>query len=45
VALFQAKKTVAEIVKATGVGRGSVYRALEAAGLHTKRAAQEVASK
>lgn len=27
-------RTVAEIVRATGVGRGSVYRALEAAGLH-----------
>jgi DNA invertase Pin-like site-specific DNA recombinase len=34
VALFQARHTVAEIVRQTGVGRGSVYRALEAAGLH-----------
>ena len=34
VALFQAKQTVAEIVRTTGVGRGSVYRVLEAAGLH-----------
>ena len=37
VALFEAKKTVAEIVRATGIGRGSVYRALEAAGLHTPK--------
>ena len=37
VALFQAKKIVAEIVRATGVGRGSVYRALEAAGLHVPK--------
>ena len=39
VALFQAKQTVAEIVRTTGVGRGSVYRALEAAGLHVPKAA------
>ena len=39
VTLFQEKKTVAEIVRATGVGRGSVYRALEAAGLHTPKSA------
>ena len=34
VALFAGGKTVAEVVRATGIGRGSVYRALEAAGLH-----------
>jgi DNA invertase Pin-like site-specific DNA recombinase len=33
------KKTVAEIVRTTGVGRGSVYRALEAAELHKPRRA------
>ena len=32
VALFQAKQTVADIVRAMGVERGSVYRALEAGG-------------
>ncbi|SEQ78353.1 Site-specific DNA recombinase [Faunimonas pinastri] len=34
VALFRDGKRVSDIVKLTGVGRGSVYRALEAAGLH-----------
>jgi len=37
VALFQEKQTVAEIVRTTGVGRGSVYRALQAAGLHVPK--------
>jgi DNA invertase Pin-like site-specific DNA recombinase len=37
VAMFRdEKRTVAEIVRATGVGRGSVYRALEVAGLHVR---------
>lgn len=31
--LFRQGKTVSEIAKAVGIGRGSVYRALEAAGL------------
>lgn len=34
VALFKQGKTVTEIAKHTGIGRGSVYRALQAAGLH-----------
>ncbi|TPJ72479.1 recombinase family protein [Mesorhizobium sp. B2-6-2] len=33
VALFRQEKTVSEIAKSLGIGRGSVYRALEAAGL------------
>ncbi|QIO73933.1 recombinase family protein [Rhizobium leguminosarum bv. trifolii] len=33
VALFRQGKTVSEVAKAIGIGRGSVYRALEAAGL------------
>lgn len=37
VALFGQGKTVTEIAKATGIGRGSVYRALEAAGLNGHR--------
>ena len=31
--LFRRGKAVSEIAKAVGIGRGSVYRALEAAGL------------
>lgn len=31
--LFRQGKTVSEVAKAVGIGRGSVYRALEAAGL------------
>lgn len=34
VALFQQGKTVSEVAKAVGIGRGSVYRALEAAGVN-----------
>ena len=34
IALFKQGKTVTEIAKLTGIGRGSVYRALHAAGLH-----------
>ena len=33
VALFSQGKTVSEVAKEVGIGRGSVYRALEAAGL------------
>ena len=33
VALFSKGKTVSEVAKEVGIGRGSVYRALEAAGL------------
>ncbi|CAN7242898.1 recombinase family protein [Mesorhizobium sp. LjNodule214] len=33
VELFHQGKTVSEVAKAVGIGRGSVYRALEAAGL------------
>jgi DNA invertase Pin-like site-specific DNA recombinase len=33
VLLFQQGKSVSEVAKAVGIGRGSVYRALEAAGL------------
>jgi DNA invertase Pin-like site-specific DNA recombinase len=33
IALFKQGKTVSEVAKAVGIGRGSVYRALEAAGL------------
>src|SRR5688572_11682333 len=34
VSLFRAGRKVADIVRETRIGRGSVYRALEAAGLH-----------
>jgi DNA invertase Pin-like site-specific DNA recombinase len=33
VAMFQAGRTVSQVAKELGIGRGSVYRALEAAGL------------
>ena len=38
VALFKQGKTVTEIAKVTGIGRGSVYRALEGAHLHFRNA-------
>jgi DNA invertase Pin-like site-specific DNA recombinase len=34
VALFKQGKTVTEIARLTGIGRGSVYRALQATGMH-----------
>jgi DNA invertase Pin-like site-specific DNA recombinase len=34
--MFKQGKTVTEIAKLTGIGRGSVYRALQAVGLHGK---------
>lgn len=37
VAMFKAGKSVTETAKALGIGRGSVYRALEAAGLASNR--------
>ncbi len=33
VSLFQSGRTVSQVSKELGIGRGSVYRALEAAGL------------
>lgn len=38
--LFKAGKSVSEVAKALGIGRGSVYRALEAAGLRPSSSKQ-----
>ena len=40
VTLFRQQKTVSEIAMSLGIGRGSVYRALEAAGLKNAAKAQ-----
>jgi DNA invertase Pin-like site-specific DNA recombinase len=40
VALFRQGNTVTQIAKSTAIGRGSVYRALQAAGLHGGSACQ-----
>ena len=37
IVLFREGRTIAEIARTVGIGRGSVYRALEAAGLKSAR--------